>query len=251
MIILFHAFAREIAPLKRRMKARTPIIYAGVRGFRAPLGAKDFAVVDHGIGMRRTRESVRRAFDSIPGAELVIGTGVAGALSAGLKPGDIVIADRIVAVHAEGRNAEHVAALSGGHIDDLRRALTAAGIGYATGAILTSHCVLHTGAEKRRAKEATGAIAVDMETAAIAVEASARGIPFAVIRAVLDEVDDEVAGIGKMDEQGRIDPLATAAYLVRNPRTALQIPRMMRNLSIAAKSIASAIEAVARGGKMR
>ena len=55
---------------------------------------KEFAVVGHGIGHRRAAQTARRAFDLIPGAELVIGTGVVGALSSGLKPGDLVLSDR-------------------------------------------------------------------------------------------------------------------------------------------------------------
>lgn len=207
-------------------------------------------MINHGIGMARTREAVCRALDAIPDAEFIIGTGVAGALTAGLEPGDIVFADRVIAIHQEGARAAQVGAMSGDHIDRLRASLTAAGIRYASGAILTSHCVLRSGAEKRRAKEETGAIAVDMETAAIAIEAAARGLPLAVIRAVLDRVDDEVAG-PKIDAHGNIRPLATAASFIGKPRTALQIPRMMRNLSIATAAIAGAIEAVAHGGEVR
>jgi len=249
LILIFYAFAREIAPLRRRLTERAPLAHVGIHGFRTKIGAKQFAVVGHGIGMKRAREGARRALDAMPQTELIIGTGVAGALSAGLKPGDLIMADRILAIESEGETARATGAIAGGHLQELGRSLTIAGIRYATGAILTSHRVLATGAEKRRAKEITGAIAVDMETAALAAEAAARGIPFAVVRAVLDELDDEVAGIGKVDEHGRLNPLATVAYLVRNPRVALKIPRMMRNLSIAAKSIADAIEAIAHEGK--
>ena len=186
----------------------------------------------------------------MPGAELAIGTGVVGALSSGLKPGDLVLSDRIMMIDADGRVDERLAAVSDAHARAAGRSLTMAGIDYSTGAILTSHRVLATGAEKRRAKESSGAIAVDMETAAIAAEAAARGIPFIAIRAVLDEVDDDVVGAEMADKDGKVRPMAATSYLIRNPATMLKIPRMMRNLSRATAAIADALTAIAHEGKV-
>lgn len=249
MILLFYAFSREIAPFKRRLRNRTPIAIDGLHGFRVEIGSKEFAVVGHGIGHRRATEAARRAFDSIPGAELAIGTGVVGALSSGLKPGDLVLSDRILKSDGDGQTAEQVIAVSDSHLRAVGRSLASAGIAYSTGAILTSHRVLATGAEKRRAKESTGAIAVDMETAAIAAEAATRGLPFVAIRAVLDEVDDEVVGAEMADADGNVRPLAATSYLIRNPATMLKLPKMIRNLSRATAAIADALTAIAYEGQ--
>jgi len=248
LILLFYAFAREIAPFKRRLRNRTPLALDGLQGFRAKIGNKDFAVVGHGIGHQRATETARRAFDSMPQAELVIGTGVAGALSRGLKPGDLVLSDRLLMIHADGQQANPGAAVSAAHVRAIGHSLASAGIAYSTGAILTSNRVF-TVAEKRSAKESTGAIAVDMETAAIASEAGVRGLPFVAIRAVLDEVHDEVVGAEMADEDGDVRPLAATAYLLRNPATVLKLPRMMRNLSRATAAIADALSAIAHDGK--
>jgi nucleoside phosphorylase len=221
-----------------------------LHGFRAELGGKNFTVVGHGIGRSRASDSARRAFDLIPGAELVIGTGVAGALSSGLKPGDLVLCDRILTIHSDGQVAEQVTAGGDAHIHAVGHSLAIAGIPYSTGAILTSSRVLATGAEKRRAKETTGAIAVDMETAAIAAEAAQRGIPFVAIRAVLDEVDDEVVGAAMADEDGNVRKLAATSYLLRNPATMLKLPRLISNLSRATSAIADALTAIAHEGEV-
>jgi adenosylhomocysteine nucleosidase len=248
LILVFYAFAREVGVFKRRLNVATPLAHGGLHGFRASIGGKTFAVVGHGIGERRAREIARRVFDSIPGAELVIGTGVVGALSRDLKPGDLILGDRIFASSAEGESVEQVAASSDVHLHAMGKSLSAAGIKYSIGGVLTAHRVLTGGVEKRRAYESTGALAVDMESAAIALEAAARGLPFIVMRAVFDEVDDEVVGAAMADEDGRVDPLAATAYLVRNPGTVLKIPRMIRNLSRAATAIADALEAIAHEG---
>lgn len=249
MILVFYAFAREVGAFKRRVSDATTIAHQGLRGFRGHIGGKEFSVVGHGIGPKRATETARRAFDSMPGAELVIGTGVVGALSRELKPGDLILADRIFATHAQGERAEQVAVLSDSHRRAIGKSLMAAGLNHITGAILTADRVLTT-AEKRGAKESSDAIAVDMESAAIAVEAAARGLPFAVIRAVLDEVDDEVVGGEMVDEEGNVQPLAATAFLVRNAGTVLKLPRMIRNLSRATAAIADALEAIAHEGKV-
>ncbi len=94
MILVFYAFAREVGSFKRRAINPTPLAHEGLRGFHAMVGGKTFSVIGHGIGTRRAAETARRAFDLMPGAELVIGTGVAGALSSELKPGDLILADQ-------------------------------------------------------------------------------------------------------------------------------------------------------------
>lgn len=249
MILLFYALAREIAPFKRRHRNRTPLALNGLRGFRAQIGGKQFAAICHGIGYQRAADTARRAFDLMPGAELVIGTGVVGALSSGLKAGDLVLSDRALTIDADGRVAEHLTALADPQVSAARRSLAVAGLKYSTGAILTADSVLAV-AGKRRAKESTGAIAVDMETAAIAAEANARGLPFLAIRAVLDEVDDEVVGAAMADGAGNVRPLAATWYLIRNPATMLKLPRVIRNLSRATASIADALTAVAHEGSI-
>lgn len=250
MILVFYAFAREVGVFKRRVSDATTLAREGFDGFRGQIGGKEFSVVGHGIGPKRAMETARRAFDSMPGAELVIGTGVVGALSSELKPGDLILADRIFASRAQGESAEQVAVSSDSHRRAIGKSLSAAGLDFTTGAILTTDRVLTIG-EKRGAKESSGAIVVDMESSAIAVEAAGRGLPFIVLRAVLDEVDDEVVGAEMADEEGNVNPLAATAYLVRNPGIVLKLPRMIRNLSRATTAIADALEAIAHEGNLR
>jgi adenosylhomocysteine nucleosidase len=89
-----------------------------------------------------------------------------------------------------------------------------------------------------------------METAAIAAEANQRGLPFVALRAVLDEVDEEVVGGEIADEDGNVRPLAATSFILRNPATMLKLPRMIRNLSRATTAIADALTAIAHEGKI-
>lgn len=247
LIVVFYAFSREVALLKRRLKERVPLNRHGLKGFRAAAGDGEIAFIATGIGIARAREVARHALGVFPQAHLVIGTGVVGALSGGLRPGDIVVADRVVKAGDDGTHPEHVLAVGAEELERCERVLRAAGLAFSTGGILTSSRVLPDLHSKRLAKEQSGAIAVDMESVAIALEAAARGLPFVVVRTVMDSLEDEVFGAEVADERGRIRPLAATSYLVRNPGTFLKLPRMLRNLALAGKSLADAIEALTLG----
>ena len=249
LILIFYAFGREVSDFKRRVKHRTKLPHRDLRGFRTEIAGREVAVVATGIGHARALESVRLAFQVMPTPEMVIGTGVVGALSYGLRPGDIVLADRIIHKRDAEVEPEHVAAVHETHLKDVGRYLKVAGLEYSTGPILTSHRALVSGDEKRRAKEETGAIAVDMETAALAAEAVARGIPFAVMRTVLDHIDDEIPGAEMADEHGRVRPLRATAHLLRNPTTVFKIPKLLRNMGRASEALANALEAIAHRGR--
>jgi nucleoside phosphorylase len=248
--LIFYAFAREIGPFKRRSKNRKALQHQGLSGFDATIAGKQFTVVGHGIGHRRAGEIVRRTLDTIERPELIIGTGVAGALSSGLTPGDLILADKILLIRGEGANAEVISVPAENDLREIGRSLAVAGLKYSRGALLTSYRALINGVEKRTAKTNTGAIAVDMETAAIASEAVARGMPFIALRAVLDEVDDEIVGAEMANADGSVRPLAATGYLVRNPGVVLKLPRMIRNLARATAAIADALEAIAYEGEV-
>jgi adenosylhomocysteine nucleosidase len=244
LILLFYAFARELAPLKRRLKYRREIGDRHLRGFRAQLGSTEIIGVATGIGFTRTETAARRALDLFPDAELILGTGVAGALSSGLGAGDLIVPDRILSSRSEADVSEQVAVIDDALLNELGRRLRTAGISFSTGALLTSHRVLGTSAEKRAMMQTTGAIAVDMETAALALEARARNLRFAVVRAIMDSVDDEVVGAEMADESGNVRPFRAANFLLRNPSVVTRLPRMMQSLNRATRSLAAALEAI-------
>ena len=244
MILIFYAFSREVAPLKRRLRNRTPLNLKGLNGFRVRTERNEVAFVATGIGLTRSRTIARLALAALPQTELVIGIGVAGALSSGLRPGDIVIVDRAMKARADSAHPEQVVSIDPAMVEFCQSTLHRRGLESSTGAILSSARVLPSGAEKRAAKQHSGAIAVDMESAAIALEAAAHGVPLAIVRTVIDSLDDEIFGAEIADANGRVRPIAAANYLLRNPAAFLQIPWMLRNLALATRALADAIEAI-------
>jgi adenosylhomocysteine nucleosidase len=247
VILIFYAFAREAAAFKRRLESRTALGIDGLRGFRGRLGDVEIIGVATGLGIHRAADTARRAMQSLS-PDLVIATGLAGALSDELRPGDLVLADRLI---LDGEDAESVPATIAIPPADLARfraALEADRLAFSTGSILTAARILKDGAAKRGARARTGALAVDMESAAIAAEAHRLGLRFACVRAVLDTVDEEIVGAELAGPDGEVRPLAAASFVLRNPSALVGLARMMRSLNRATAALAAALEALSRPG---
>ena len=136
MILLFYAFAREIAPFKRHLDNRHPLEHPDLRGFRAARGQTEILAISTGMGLAHARRVALRAFELYPDARLAIGTGVAGALTDGLVPGDLVLADRVMVQRDPVTEPEHLMTIDGELLGKLGRRLEAAGLRFTSGAML-------------------------------------------------------------------------------------------------------------------
>jgi adenosylhomocysteine nucleosidase len=248
VILIFYAFAREAAAFKRRLENRAALGIEGLRGFRGRLGAVEIIGVATGLGIRRAADAARRAMQSLSPPDLVIATGLAGALSDELRPGDLVLADRLILDGEDTESAQRTIAIPPADLARFRAALETDRLAFSTGSILTAARILKDGAAKRGAGARTGALAVDMESAAIAAEAHRLGLRFACVRAVLDTVDEEIVGAELAGPDGEVRPLAAASFVLRNPAALVGLARLMRSLNRATAALAAALEALSRPG---
>jgi 4-hydroxy-3-methylbut-2-en-1-yl diphosphate reductase len=154
-------------------------------------------VIRTGAGPKRSAAAMLRR-PAGPGPTVIAGVG--GALVAGLRPGDLVVADRILA--ADGTVVRELAGAA-----LLAGVLRRQGLQARVGTIISTDKVVR-GSAARAALAATGAVAVDMESAAIAgaLAAAPGGATrpgalgsslgatgaFAVVRAIADTVEREL-----------------------------------------------------------
>jgi hypothetical protein len=102
------------------------------------------------------------------------------------------------------------------------------------GALYSARTVSVTAADKRATHLRWGAVAVDMETAAVARVAQQNRIPFAVIRVVIDTAADSLprAALVGIDARGRLRPGPLARALVGRPQEWGDLWRLSRQLRL-------------------
>jgi adenosylhomocysteine nucleosidase len=159
------------------------------------------------------------------GAGALVSFGLAGGLDPALAAGVIVVPR---AVLVDGVHHETAPGLVGGITHDL---------------IVQTDRVLATVAQKRAVFAATGAVAVDLESGAVAQVAATHGLPFAVLRAICDPAGRDLppAALAALDTAGAIGLLRVLTSLLRHP---LQLPALLRlagDAALARRALVGAI----------
>jgi adenosylhomocysteine nucleosidase len=195
------------------------LIATGLKREARLLAGPDARVIAGGGDSRRLERELDAA---AAGAGGVISIGLCGALAEGLAPGDWVVASELVLAGTgpAGPYRNFLPVRKWGE--------TLAGrLGARFGPVLGSDAMLADADAKRAAHEATGAIAVDMESHVAAAVAARHGLPFAVARVVSDAADRSLprAAQAGMAADGRMDVLAVLRALAADPR---QLPSLIR-----------------------
>jgi nucleoside phosphorylase len=178
------------------------------------------------------------------GADALAVFGVAGGLAPGLRSGTLFCPSLVVdaANRAYRPTPDWQAALA-----ERLRATTHPVLD--SGALLGLDTPLLGAADKQAMHARHQALAVDMESAAVAAVASERKIPFVVLRAIVDECDDEVplALQASVDAWGRPRPLALLVALGRQPGLLARLPRLASRMRQATRALRVAADAAGEG----
>jgi hopanoid-associated phosphorylase len=153
------------------------------------------------------------------GASALLSFGVAGALHPNLKPGDLVISDRILSAGAPDLVPDGTwrdAVIAAAQMFSPVRVMP----------ILTVSKAVTGATEKASLYRETGAGAVDMESYGVAKAAVAAKVPFLAVRAIGDGPDRSLPrlGAGAVRVDGTVKAGAVLAALLRHP---LEIGRLI------------------------
>lgn len=185
-----------------------------------------------GVGPKRARAAAHSLIAH--GATALLSWGSAGGLAFGLSPGTVVLPKTVIAIDrtlCETDALWHARLL--GRLEgrvDIR-----------TQPLAESAAVLTMPEEKSALFRKTGAVAVDMESGAVALVAKTARIPFMAVRVISDPADMALpsTALRIFGKSGRLSLTRAATELLRNPIDLFPILRLGLHFLSAKRSLAT------------
>ena len=220
-----------IAALPAEIRSLTPLPITLNTPFRIN---NHLTAIVCGIGAKNaTKAAQYLLYQDVQG---LISWGMAGALSAQLKSGDLVLPDIIQSTNGKRYLADNT------WLNQLQSALNRVSIKVHRGLLVETNSVLDSGMEKSAMKDRiAGAIAADMETAAIMKIARENGIPAIAIRSIVDQIDDQlpVEILRHTDQFGTPRILNILREIIRKPQLLAHLVRLSGAMRAATRTLRS------------
>lgn len=190
-----------------------------------------FIYVQSGIGNERSLAAAKWLVAQ--GARLLASVGVAGGLSPAVNSGDLIIAEKVIEKNDGKEILSWTADLA--YVDALQKSINPLGIPVHCGMLTTCRDAVLTVAGKKDLYEQTKALAVDMESSAIARIAQISHLPFLVLRAVSDNasvsVPKDIADC--LGENGRVKFAKLFKKLLQRPVLIADLLRLRKDFDAA------------------
>lgn len=214
---VFVATRAEMKPLTTALRPTGSPASRSDSMIRITVEGRDLLVAKTGVGPDHAETTARHLFKETPIAA-ALSLGIAGGLSPRVQTGDLVVGDRAILRRSSGQESFPCDARL---VDAAMTVIRRWDSRYCLGPILTVGRIVLTAEEKRNLAAESGAIALDMESAAIASAASACSVPFLAIRGVLDPVHENLTvGFDQfLDTKGEPDLPRLIRYLLMHPFT--------------------------------
>ena len=157
------------------------------------------------------------------GATKLISWGCAAALSESLKPGDLILANELISTEESKVIVLNVCA----NWHRQTTELLASFVKVNSGCLAESKYIVSSSVDKKKIHTNTNAIALDMESIAIAQIANQHTLPFLAIRVIADPVDMNLplAITHSLNQQGEVVLRKLLCFLVLHP---FELPGLIR-----------------------
>jgi adenosylhomocysteine nucleosidase len=207
------------------------VAVTGLRAEAAIARRAGFSVVCAGGVPERTRIALDQALEK--GADRLVSFGLAGGLAPQLRPGTLIVASEIVDPNGNLLPVDHTWAAT------VRQAT-----GALDGAILGALVPAASAAAKKALFARTGALAVDLESLAVARAAGRRGLPFIVVRAVADAAGRDLppGALIALRQDGTADLPRILWSVARQPRQIAGLIRLAQDAGRALGALRRAAE---------
>ena len=237
-VAVLAASGRELAPARAAL-GTVDRRRLGSLGYEVGhAGGVEVHLINTGMGPAAASAAVQSVLSEVA-LDAVVSTGYAGRLG----PGGIgeVILGTDVRDWTKGQDGT-VFRTDPALLAIAREAAGEAKLAWSEGPVATVDQVLCRADEKRTLARASGAIAVDMESAAIAQAAAAVGVPFLLVRAVSDRASDDLP----MDFNLWLTPwgrMRGIAQMLRRPSILRSLFQMKRQVEQGSQNLARFFQA--------
>lgn len=197
-------------------------------------GETRVAVVESGTGPDRARRATMALLDA-HSPQWIVSAGFCGALVPGMKVGDIVVANQIATI------ADDLVTVDIGMTTDSARGLH-------VGRTLTVDKIVRQVSEKQALAEQSGAIAIDMETHAIACVCRERKTKFMAVRAVSDDLSTDLPAevMSLVGDTGAVRIGAVIGALWKRPSSYKDMWRLREHAMIASERLADFLDGIVK-----
>jgi len=188
------------------------------------------ALLQTGNGMKNAGKSLSKFFQNYT-CESVLHFGSSGSLLTGREVGDVCIA-----LHITG--GKETISIRSKYLGSLQSYIRKLDQPFFEGTLLTSDHVLKNRQEKDEAANSFGAVAVDMESFAIAKMCEQQNVDYLSVRGIFDRLEDNIEALGEpYDDQGNLKAGALAANLVKSPKLILSVPELKKRSDLVNRNL--------------
>jgi adenosylhomocysteine nucleosidase len=228
------AMPEETAAVLKKAGCSAKNELKGRKIFHCDISGHKIVLIEAGMGMLNAGWAATVL--AVEQSDLIISTGFGGAVLPGLSVGDIVAAQQLLHSSASGFEEIEVGIYGRNSIAD--------SLGFNRGTFISCDAILDKKTLVKQLPDHVSNPVLEMESAAVARVAETQGIPFLGIRAISDPWDEELDfSINEFcDENMKIRIPKVLATIAKRPKIIPQLIRLARTSSVAAKSLAVAME---------
>ena len=242
MIAVFFALSQEMASLKSHVNILKKIRHTHAIFYQAEFSGFPITLVQTGIG--KNVSEVIHQLSKYFRIQLMVSSGFAGSVNPEVVVGDLIIGKHVLyssrEISEEEIHIDSTLSCDASTVDLAVKLSSADNLKSHCGDILSVDKIIHQSSIKKHIGTQTSAIAVDMESFAIAERANAMGIPFIVVRAISDGVDEDMEISENMVTMGgKVNIPATARYLLNKPHHIPYLNRLRKQTKLAVNTLSS------------
>ena len=213
-ILVTGALPHELKPFLKHLKPQRQLRAGAFRVTQTTYLSHEIMLAITGIGIRNAEDTVKSVLDAF-NADFLLSIGFAGALSEGVRIGDLVAATSVSLVSAN--SIKKIV-----QIPDERRLRDVLGgnVGARAGSFFTLEKLMEKKAVRHFVPGDAAYPACEMETFPLAEIALERQMPFLAVRSITDLADEEIPPefMELADSSGQHQSMRAAALLLRKPQ---------------------------------